>query len=319
MWQEFPLFPEQASSNAGAVDALYLYLILVSVFFTVLIAALIVIFAVRYRRRRTNDRGAEIHGSNALEALWTLIPLGLTMVMFGWGAWLYFDVKKPPADVMDIYVTGKQWMWRAQHPQGQREINDLHIPVGQAVRLTLASEDVIHSYYVPAFRTKSDVLPGRYTQMWFEATKPGEYHIFCAEYCGAKHSEMIGTLYALPAEEYEQWLTGAPAGESPVVAGQKLFEAQRCNTCHNAESGARGPNLEGRFGLVSQLEGGGQALFDAEYVRESILKPKAKLVAGYQPLMPTYAGQLSEEQILQLVAYLKSLGEAGGAAGEVSE
>jgi cytochrome c oxidase subunit 2 len=197
-------------------------------------------------------------------------------------------------------------MWRAQHPQGQREINDLHVPVGQPVRLTLASEDVIHSYYVPAFRTKSDVLPGRYTQMWFEATKPGRYHIFCAEYCGAKHSEMIGTLYALSPEDYERWLIGAPSGETPVEAGARLFEQQRCNTCHSRTSDARGPDLAGRFGLRTELEGGRTVLFDEDYVRESILEPKAKLVAGFQPLMPTYEGQLGEEQILQLIAYLKS-------------
>ena len=316
MWQDFPLFPEQASTHAGAIDGLYLYLILVSIFFTVLIAALIIVFAVRYRRRHANERGADIHGSTALEVFWTAIPFGLAMVMFGWGAWLYFDVQKPPQNVMDIYVTGKQWMWRAQHPQGQREINDLHIPVGQPIRLTLASEDVIHSYYVPAFRTKSDVLPGRYTQMWFEATEAGEYHIFCAEYCGAKHSEMIGTLYALSPEDYEQWLTGAPAGETPVEAGAKLFEQQRCNTCHNKESGARGPNLEGRWGRRSALEGGGTILFDEDYVRQSILAPKTRVVAGFEPLMPTYEGQLSEEQILQLIAYLKSLAEPAEANGD---
>ncbi len=314
MWQDFPLFPPSASTNSGAIDGIYLYLILVSVFFGLLIAGLIVFFSIRYRRRHAAERGAYIHGSVPLEIFWTSIPLGIAMVAFAWGAVVYFDASKPPADVMDVYVTGKQWMWRLQHPQGQREINDLHVPIGQPVRLTMTSEDVIHSFFIPAFRMKRDVLPGRYTETWFEATKPGEYHIFCAEYCGAKHSEMIGTIYVLEPEEYEQWLSGAPAGETPVAAGAKLFEAQRCDTCHGTQSGARGPDLAGRFGTGVRLDNGRNVVFDEAYVRESILRPQSKISAGFEPLMPTYEGQIGEEQILQIIAYLKSIADDGGKA-----
>ncbi len=311
MWQDFPLFPKNASTMAGAIDGIFLYLVILSIFFALLIAALIVVFSVRYRRRHASERGADIHGSLSLEIFWTAIPLVLALTAFGFGAVVYFDVSKPPADAMDIYVTAKQWMWKLQHPQGQREINALHVPVGRPVRLTMTSEDVIHSFYVPAFRMKRDVLPGRYTETWFEATRTGEYHLFCAEYCGAKHSGMIGTVYVLEPKEYEQWLSGAQAGDTPVAAGAKLFERQRCNTCHDARSGSRGPDLAGLFGSEVELEGGARVAFDEAYVRESILTPMAKIARGYQPLMPTYEGQLSEEQILQLIAYLKSI--AGGA------
>jgi cytochrome c oxidase subunit 2 len=208
---------------------------------------------------------------------------------------------------MQFEVTAKQWMWKIQHPTGQREINDLHIPVGVPISLRMISEDVIHSFYVPAFRVKRDVLPGRYSTEWFEATKPGEYHLFCAEYCGTKHSAMIGHVYAMEPLDYQRWLAGASANESPRDAGEKLFASLRCDTCHNATSGARGPQLAGLWGSDVPLQGGGSVKFDADYVRESLLAPNAKIVAGFQPLMPTQAGQISEEQILALIAYLETL------------
>jgi cytochrome c oxidase subunit 2 len=242
-----------------------------------------------------------------LELLWIGVPFALVMSMFIWGAQVFFEIHRPPDEALDVYVTAKQWMWKLQHPQGQREINALHVPVRTRVRLTMTSEDVIHCFYVPAFRVKRDVLPGRYHRLWFEATKTGEYHLFCAEYCGTKHSEMIGTVYVMEPADYEQWLSGAAAGEPPEEAGKKLFAAMRCDSCHSPTSGARGPALEGLFGSQVSLAGGATAVADEDYLRESMLAPLAKLVHGYEPLMPTYQGQLGEEQILQIIAYLKSL------------
>jgi cytochrome c oxidase subunit 2 len=210
---------------------------------------------------------------------------------------------------MDVYVVGKQWMWKVQQPQGQREINELHVPIGRAVRLTMTSDDVIHSFYIPAFRIKKDVVPGRYSSEWFEATKPGKYHLFCAEYCGTKHSEMIGWVYAMEPQDYEQWLSGSTGNEPPEEAGRKLFESMRCDTCHKAAPDARGPSLNGLFGRQVVLKDGNTVVANEDYIRESILKPLSKVVKGFDPIMPTYAGQLGEEQILQILAYIKTLRE----------
>jgi cytochrome c oxidase subunit 2 len=202
---------------------------------------------------------------------------------------------------------GKQWMWKAQHPLGKSEINMLHVPVNQPVKLIMTSQDVIHSFYIPAFRVKKDVLPGRYTELWFEATKTGEYHLFCAEYCGTEHSQMIGSVVVMEQLEYERWLSGNVAGESMAAAGQRLFEQRGCASCHAGTSDARGPALAGLFGKEVQLEDGRTVTADESYLRESILNPQAKVVAGYSPVMPTFEGQISEEGLLQLVAYIKSL------------
>jgi cytochrome c oxidase subunit 2 len=310
MWQDLPLFPESASSVSGAVDLLYFFLIAVSAFFSLLISGTLLFFAVRYRRTRQGAMATHIEGSLRLEVLWTVIPLGLTMVMFCWGALLYFEQARVPPAALLFHVTGKQWMWKAQHPSGQREVNALHVPAGVPIELRMISEDVIHSFFVPAFRIKQDVLPGRYSRTWFTATEPGVYELFCAEYCGTKHSQMIGKVYVMEPLEYERWLAGAVAGETPAQAGAKLFTALRCDTCHAPTSGARGPDLARRFGQPTRLEGGASVPFDATYVRESVLTPNARLAAGFQPLMPTYAGQVSEEQILELTAYLESLAGA---------
>jgi cytochrome c oxidase subunit 2 len=318
MWKEFPLFPDSASSYSDRVDALYLFLLAVSAFFSLLICALVVGFATRYRRTRAGQRGEEIHGSLALELAWTIIPFAITIVIFVWGARVFFAQSTPPADCSDLYVVAKQWMWKIHHPSGQREINDLHLPVGQAVRLTMTSEDVIHSFYIPAFRIKKDVLPGRYSSEWFEATKPGKYHLFCAEYCGTKHSEMIGWVYAMEPQDYEHWLSGSTAGEPAEETGRKLFESMRCDTCHkeaNDSPGARGPALAGLLGRQIVLKDGNTVVANEDYVRESILKPMAKVVKGFDPIMPTYEGQLGEEQILQILAYIKTLKATTGTAG----
>jgi len=322
------LFPTAASTHAGDVDALYFFLIAVSAFFTILIAGLVAYFAVRYRRRHPSEVGAGITGSHSLELLWTIIPLGITMVMFFWGASVYFNMYRAPRGAMEIYVTGKQWMWKAQHPDGRREINELHIPVGRPVKLIMGSEDVIHSFFIPAFRTKMDVVPGKITNVWFEATKAGRYHLFCAEYCGLQHSGMIGSIIAMDPPAFQAWLAGGAAEASPVQQGERLFADLACNTCHTDEAGARGPQLKGAFGKPVQFQDGSTAVRDENYIRESILNPQAKIVAGFAPLMPTFQGVVSEEQILQLIAYIRSLGSvqppasaapAGGTAEAVSK
>ncbi len=307
MWTGFPLFPEAASTIAGGVDSLYWFVIAISVFFSVGIFAAIFYFALRYSRKSAGEIPKPIHGSLALEITWSVIPFLITMVMFGWGTTLFFSNFHPPEGAMEIFVTGKQWMWKLQHPEGQREINELHVPVGRAVKLTMATEDVIHSFYVPAFRVKKDVVPGMYSTMWFEPTKPGKYHLFCAEYCGNQHSGMIGTVHVLSQPDYEAWLSGAPRGETMVQAGERLFQRLGCFTCHRADAPGRGPIMEGVFGSTVALENGMKVVADEAYLRESILKPSAKIVAGYRTQMPTFQGQISEEGLMQIIAYIKSL------------
>lgn len=302
-----PLFPERASSIAQQVDYLYYFLTGVTLFFSALIFSLVFYFAVRYRRRSEDERPRPIFGSLGLEAFWSVVPLILTMVMFFWGADLFYTIRTPPSDATQLYVVGKQWMWKIQHPDGQREINELHVPLGRPVKLTMTSEDVIHSFYIPAFRIKMDVLPGRYTQMWFTATKTGEYHLFCAEYCGTKHSGMRGRVVVMEPAEYEAWLSGAPAGETLEESGARLFRQFNCHTCHEAGPTARGPALHEILGKTVRLASGETVVVDEGYLRESIVLPNAKLVAGYEPVMPTYQGQISEEGVVQLIAYLKSL------------
>jgi cytochrome c oxidase subunit II len=307
MWSNLPLFPPQASTFAAHVDGLYAFLVLVSVVFGGLIVCLLVYFAVKYRRRTELEQPRGIHGDVRLELLWTLIPLALTLTMFAWGASLYVTMASPPETALEIHVVGKQWMWKFQHPEGPREINELHVPVGQPVQLVMTSEDVIHSVYVPAFRIKMDAVPGRYTTLWFEATKTGTFHLFCAEYCGTSHAGMIGRVVVMAPAEYAQWLSGGVPGETPVQMGERLFQQLGCQTCHRAESGGHGPTLVGVFGQPVRLQSGEATVVDEAYLRESILRPNAKIVAGYPPIMPTFQGQISEEGLLHILAYIRSL------------
>jgi cytochrome c oxidase subunit II len=308
MLKDIPFLPEAASAMAGEVDLLYLFLIAVSAFFFLLVTALVLYFAIRYRKREGGEAPTPVHGSLGLELLWTIIPFFLSMTMFGWGAVLYFDMFSPPADAQNIYVVGKQWMWKIQHPEGNREIDELHVPVGTDIRLIMTSEDVIHSFYVPAFRMKMDVVPGRYTSTWFKATKTGKYHLFCAEYCGTKHSEMVGSVYVMDPVDYEDWLNrSTTATQSMAQAGEKLFTQLGCQTCHVEESGARGPSLHGLYNTPVSLVGGSAVQADDGYLRQSILDPAGQVVDGFLPIMPTYKGQVSEEDVLQLISYIKSL------------
>ena len=304
------LFPEQASTFASHVDALYGFLIAVTAFFSLLIGTLVVVFAIRYRRRSPDEIATDVHESGLLEIVWTVIPLGLVLIMFAWGASVYFRITRPPADAIDLYVTAKQWMWKIQHTDGHREMNELHVPIGQPVRLTMASEDVIHSFYVPAFRFKRDVVPGRFSIAWFEATKPGRYHLFCAEFCGTRHSGMIGWVYAMKPADYQAWLSGGASGETLAAAGARRFQEQACNTCHAEQKGARGPTLVGIFGKSVRMQNGQTVVVDEAYLRESITNPQARLVEGFPPIMPTYQGLISEDGLLQLIAYIKSLSPA---------
>jgi len=312
--------PDQASSVASSVDLFFAFMVAVSAFFSLLIAGLIVYFGLRYRASAQPDvpihhdeleLGHVSHSSGAilLEIAWTVIPLGLCMVMFVWGTRLYFTLARPPADAVEMYVTGKQWMWKFQHPEGKREINELHVPVGENVKLIMSSEDVIHSLFVPAFRVKQDVLPGRSTHLWFRATKPGTYHLFCAEYCGTQHSGMIGYVTVMEPRDYEAWLSGGTEGSGLTLAqtGERLFTERACATCHLQDGKGRGPSLLGLAGTPVRLTSGGTVVADESYLRESILNPATKVTAGFEPVMPTFQGQLTEDQVVALLAYIKSL------------
>jgi len=309
----FPLFPEQASTMAPRVDQLYFFLLGVSVFFATLILVLIIAFAVKYRRRSDDEQPQPISGNLGLEILWTLVPLSLTLVMFVWGARLFFITFYPPSDALEINLVAKQWMWKVQHAEGRSEIDELHIPTGRPIKLIMTSQDVIHDFFVPAFRVKNDVLPGRYTTLWFEATKPGAYRLFCSQYCGTQHSGMIGHIIALEPAEFQAWLSGGATAVSMATAGENLFQKLGCVSCHAQNDTGRGPSLVGLLGKAVRLQSGASVTADEDYVRESILNPQAKIVAGYQPIMPTFKGLISEDGIMQIIAYLKSLKREEGA------
>jgi len=308
MQSSFPFVPESASTLSDDVDALYFYISGVTVFFTLLISTVVLFFVVRYRRRNPFEIPRPIEGSMKLETLWSVIPLLIAMSIFVWGAKLYFLEYRPPQNALEVYVVGKQWMWKFQHATGQREINELHIPIGRKIKLIMTTEDVIHDVFVPAFRIKADVVPGRYTTEWFEATKPGRYHFFCAEYCGMNHSGMGGWVTVMEPTEFDNWLSGNVNSVSPATAGQQMFESLGCVSCHGANAeGGRGPALLGVFGSKVVLNNSQSVIADEAYVRESILNPQAKIVSGFGPIMPSFQGQVNEEQLLDLVAYVKSL------------
>ena len=307
MLSHIPFWPDSASTTAGRVDALYVFLVLVSAIMTVLIFTTLAVFAVKFRRRR-GQTADQIEGSHVLEITWSVIPLAVFMSIFVWAAVLYFQMRTPPQDATEVYTVAKQWMWKFEHIEGQREINELHVPVGRDIKLIMTSQDVIHSFFVPAFRIKQDVLPGRYTTLWFRATKPGTYHLFCSQYCGTQHSGMIGWVVVMEPRDYQAWMSGG-ASQPLAVTGQKLFSELGCSTCHRFDTQGRGPNLAGVFGKPVLLEDGRTVTADENYVRESILEPGVKIVKGFKPVMPTFQGQVSDEQLSALVAYVKSLAQ----------
>src|ERR1700681_84977 len=284
------------------------YITVICLFFGVAITAAVVYFFFKYRRTHPEQVGVPIHGDMRLDAAWIVVPLLLAMTMFSWGAVVYVDFRRAPLDTLDIYVIAKQWMWKAQQPNGLKEINELHVPVGRNVRLVLASEDVIHDFFVPAFRVKMDVVPGHYNTMWFRPTKPGRYHFFCSQYCGTNHAIMGGWVTVMEPTDYAAWLSGSSGGSTnPVVAREKLFAEKACITCHLPDGKGRAPSLNGVYEAKVLLADGSTVTADDAYIRESILQPNAKIVARYLPLMPSFQGQLTEEQILALIAYIKSL------------
>lgn len=313
MIPNFRLFPDTASSVAGEVNTFYILMIVFTGGIALGIAIFLVYSAIRYHRKNENEMGAQFRNNYPVEATWIILPFFFFMAMFAWGAKIYFDIERPPNNAIRMYAIGKQWMWKIQHPGGQREINELHIPVGRPVELYMTSEDVIHSFFVPAFRTKQDVLPDRYTTTWFEATKPGKYHLFCAEFCGAKHSGMIGYVYAMEPREYQVWLTQGASEGSLASMGEKYFHQYGCSNCHHFNDAGRAPHLTGLYDRPVQISDGQIVTADENYIRESILNPGAKIVYGYANIMPNFTGTISEEQIIALISYIRALSPSPGA------
>lgn len=308
MW-DFPLFPKQASTLAGWVDGVFFFGLAINVFFTALICFLILFFAVRYRRGSRADRSNPVTHNGPLEAFWIGVPLVLAMVLFFSSSYVYYHIVQYPKDAPEIYVLGKQWMWELQHPEGRREINTLHVPVGRPTRLTMTSQDVIHSFFVPAFRVKQDVVPGRYTSLWFQPTQTGTFHLFCAEYCGTLHSGMIGKIVVMEPADYQQWLQSGSQKESMAAEGERLFRQFGCSGCHGLNASVRAPMLEGVYGHSVPLSTGQFVTADERYVRDSILLPRSQVVAGYDPVMPTFEGHINEGDLLKIIAYIKSIGK----------
>ncbi len=302
----FALFPPEASTIAIQTDALYFFLVLISMVGMAIVVLLIVLFSVLYRKDR-NPEATQIEGSTLLEATWTIIPLALFMVTFVWGALLYFRIYNPPTNAMNIYIVGKQWMWKAEHPGGQHEINALHIPINRPVQLTMISQDVFHSFSIPAFRVKREVIPGRYSTVWFTATQTGTYHLFCTQYCGTLHSSMIGEIVAMTPDDYERWTAGSTSGASLSQNGERLFASLGCGSCHSGNANAHGPTLAEVYGSKLQMANGSIVTVDDAFLRDTILNPTMHQVAGYAPIMPTYQGQISEEGLIDLVEYIKNL------------
>ncbi len=315
---DMQLFPVAASAQSHSIDGLYWFLTIVSVVMTLLIFAAIAFFAWKYHAKK-NPHPTQIEGSTKLELTWSILPFLVMLIMFAWGAQIFFAAQQPPKDAMEIFVTGKQWMWKIQYPDGGREIDELHVPVGTPVKLTMASEDVIHSFSIPAFRVRHDVVPGHYNSLWFTATKPGRYHLFCTEYCGNQHAGMIGWVDAMDRREYEKWKSGGSQG-TLAEQGQNLFAQYGCGTCHLLDQQGRGPNLRGLYNKPVQLSDGRTVIANDAYLRESILEANAKIVSGFVPgIMPIFKGQISEENVIQLIGYIRSLSPNGPASQQGSQ
>ena len=305
----FHLFPPQASTGAGEVDWLYFGLTAMMVFFCIVVFFPIIYFAIRYRRGSGADRSHSSSGNNLLESGWTLFPLVISISFFTWGAVVYYRIERPPRDALQVQLVAKQWMWKLQHAEGKKEINELHLPLNKDVTLTMTSQDVIHSFYVPAFRVKQDVVPGKYTTGWFRPNKVGAYHLFCAEYCGTDHSKMIGRVVVMEPADYERWLTTGETGQSIVLEGRRLFREKGCSGCHEGNSVVHAPPLTGVYGKQVPLNSREIVTADDQYIRDSILLPGKQISAGYDNLMPSFTGHISEAEVMEIIAYLKSIGE----------
>jgi cytochrome c oxidase subunit 2 len=307
-----PLNPDQASTAAVPIDALMWALHAMTFIITLGVMIGIIYFAIKYRRGSKVDRSNAPLEHLVLELTWTIIPFIISMGIFAWGAILYFANVREREGAMEIYVTGKQWMWKIQHPNGKWEQNELHVPMGRPVKLTMTSEDVLHDFFIPAFRLKMDVIPGRYSNLHFEANTPGRYHLFCAEYCGTYHSGMVGSVVVMPPAEYEKWLRTGNVQSSRAAAGERLFRQHGCSGCHGLNSSVKAPLLEGIYGQQRALQDGSFVVADERYLRDSILLPQKEIRAGFKPVMPTYKGRISESEILQIVEYLKTTDTSNG-------
>jgi cytochrome c oxidase subunit 2 len=305
---QFRLFPPQASTGSHEVDALFIILNVVSIFFCAVIFLPIIYFAVKYRRGSPADRSNPSSGSLWMESGWTIGPIILSLGLFTWGALAYFRIERRPSNAIEVDVVGKQWMWKIQHAEGKREINELHMPINRTVALMMTSQDVIHSFFVPAFRVKQDVVPGKYTSEWFKPTRTGEYHLFCSQFCGTQHSQMIGRVVVMEPRAYEAWLKSGEPTESIALAGQRLFHDRGCSGCHAPNSQFHAPLLEGFYGKPVPLSNGIVVTADDQYIRDSILQPARQIAAGYDNIMPSFTGHISEEEIMEIIAYLKSIG-----------
>jgi cytochrome c oxidase subunit 2 len=305
---KMPFLPPSASTLSARVDVFFWFMVVLSVAFMLLIFIPMAVFLFKYRRGTRANRRPITVPTLRIELTWTLLPTALLIGIFYWSASIYYSMAHVPAGALELNIIGKQWMWKIQHPEGNREINELHVPLGRTVKLTMASQDVIHSFYMPAFRIKQDVLPGRYTTEWFTPTKPGTYHLFCAEYCGTVHSGMIGSIVVMEPADFQNWLVSGRPLDTLAQSGEQLFRELGCSGCHMGNSQIRAPRLEGLFGRPVPLANGKVVKADEGYIRDSILLPQADVAAGYEPLMPTFAGRLSEEEVMELIAYIKSLG-----------
>ncbi len=315
----FQLFPNQASTISQQTDLLFFFMLAVSAVMVLLIGGAIVFFVVKYRRRSEDELPPQIEGSNRLELAWTVIPFCGFLLMFLWGANIYLQESSPPSNAERVYVVAKQWMWKFEHANGQSEINELHVPLGRPIELTMTSQDVIHSFFVPDFRIKQDVLPARFTTTWFQATTVGKYHLFCTQYCGTGHAEMTGYVYVMSPSDYQAWLTtggaatpqapasAATTAQSPASLGAQLFMQNGCDTCHKMDGSGVGPSFSGLYGKPIQLASGQTVTMDAAFIRLCILTPDQARVANYAPLMPSFRGKLSDQQLSEIIAYIQSL------------
>jgi cytochrome c oxidase subunit 2 len=309
---ELPLFPTRASALAASVDAMLFVWLAIAGIVIAGIAIALVAFAIRYRQGSDANRAMAPEAvqqprNRRIEIAWIVIPLAIFLTMFGWAARLFAVHAAPPRDALDVYVTGKQWMWRVEHTSGRREIDELHVPVDRPIRLVMTSEDVIHSFFLPVFRIKQDVLPGRYTTLWFSANRTGDFHVFCTQYCGTAHAQMIGRIVVMQPDAFAAWSAAGNATGTMAEAGGALFRRLGCGGCHGDNAAVHAPRLEGLFGTKIPLADGSFVAVDERYIRDAILLPEKEVAAGYAPIMPSFSGQVDEGQLAELVEYVKSL------------
>ncbi len=310
-FNNFPLSPPRASNFAQEYDAIFYALVGLTAFFTLVVGVAVIFFAIRYKKGTRADRSRPMYENLFLELTWTIVPLVIGLVMFYFGTSLYVKMRTPPKNATEVFVIGKQWMWHVQHGNGVRENNTLHVPVGVPIKLTMISQDVLHAFYIPAFRVQEHVVPGRYTQLWFTPTEIGEYHLFCNMYCGTQHSEMGGKVVVMSQKEFASWLSEGGQSSAPLSmeqAGAKIYNKVGCNNCHGAEDTLRAPSLYGIYNKRRTFADGTSLIADEEYMRSSILRPYDHITSGYGQTMPIYEGQVTEEDVLNLVAYIKVLG-----------